>query len=499
MDPVFIDELDVRTVLLSQTPYFEYCGEGESGPVYVGTNDREGKLISFFSLLPNEEEESHKYVGCVGGDLYRVLNQSADVTTIDDAYVLYREDEDLVPKKGPILSGANDNLDIRMWDLGRGCHTQWSFKGGTGLPTGILSGNSIDVVALFCTNEESCNLINIDDSSKNENNFSVDRFYKKSMCIRANKVTPPDVLIQGGFYNCTQLCSEEEATFIQEGNASGDGHCFCGSLDLIDAGPNVQINDNCNPCEDAPGSVEDPHECGSGSFFDPMYSVYVKDSAMTNYGYKYFQCMTDNLTLFSNPPAVLPDDSYFFADMDSPRDCFQTCNDEELDLVMMMSIEDSSQFGCFCTSSLIYRFRMQDLHPQCTEFWCPGIQGPCVSGFNTDPHSAVYCKGEFCNADLIMPNDQSGVCEHMQQGFKVKYPAIGRKNESAYLECNYLKNSDLWLWEDGFCPLGEVFSGVSGGCSVKVCEATDARGIEWVAAPGKFAVQECGEGINGKI
>ena len=80
---------------------------------------------------------------------------------------------------------------------------------------------------------------------------------------------------------------------------------------------------------------------------------------------------------------------------------------------------------CACLSS--YRFRMQDLDSNCLGNWCPKVNGPCT---HMNPaiavperlYAAVYCvddeSGEHCGKELMMPNDQSGVCEHLVREYR---------------------------------------------------------------------------------
>eukprot|EP00094_Tigriopus_californicus_P003179 TCALIF_03060-PA protein Name:"Similar to LPHN3 Latrophilin-3 (Homo sapiens)" AED:0.38 eAED:0.40 QI:0/0.16/0/0.57/0.83/0.71/7/0/1072 len=379
---------------------------------------------------------------------------------------------------------------IRVWDLGEECFAKWYYKTPElPIPHGPIGNHGTKGVGIFCDQADVCDQISLEYSTENLD-LPVDSFYRQSRCIQTAtlQTNPPPLQVEDPracMDECQVLGNQLAHLQLRENDVL---ECTCGDWNMVPK--EVQIFPGCLSC---PMAGFERFECGLylPGIIDQT-SVYVLDEETyaQSLGFQYFQCFEFNVLRKvheSLPPSLIHE-----IRVQEPEDCFKECDSSKLDIAIISNGNDQD-FQCTCLS--LFRFKVTEIDDDCLNHWCPRILGPCVDtsrpGVDDFRISTVYCRNSQCDANLLLPVTESGVCEREGQGHQVADPrTLG--GSDIYYECDYESSTDVWLWVQRKCNQG-LFDPELRECVLN-CQATDLRGVQWIGLPDQMTYHACSDG-----
>ena len=106
-------------------------------------------------------------------------------------------------------------------------------------------------------------------------------------------------------------------------------------------------------------------------------------------------------------------------------------------------------------------------------FWCPDVDGPCISKEEQGKNAAVvYCRDDsYCNENLILPPPEQHICKKDALMADPTVVITGDKSCSdLYYRCD-IENGRA-IWNSRHCQRNRVFSLTLGVCTNE-CEVAD--------------------------
>ena len=384
----------------------------------------------------------YEYVGCILEDALKYMDKNDEASSTTSQIISLKRENPYVPAVFKYINP--DTTRFRIWDFFGRCHIEFHTTNET-FPIGIPVGSNtsipyIPVVSLYV--EPGFNWTSLiipavaDFDQKDFIESTIDRFFHQFVEVLGlgedNIILSDDDMNLtdsnlNGYFECVTQCrnlSHTSDLILVHSN-----FCYCTTYEAI---PNIlQINPGeYHQCPNNPNM-----SCG-GMGSTTVYHLNPDFGSDSNFGYKFWQAI--QYPAFYNYQTIMNNSEIPYASIstiDSASRCLGFCKEDDFEIAIISASDtddDDDTFECFCMYPEFYKFTWQDISIHKLDYWCPDLDGPCVSFEDKDvnKYAVVYCMDEACDVDMIMnPTDQE-LCEI---GTKIAHPKDDLSDY--YFEC----------------------------------------------------------------